>query len=406
MLCGLSRLVVAGVSTAVYLFGSAAFAAPEDPGSLTFKTEQRKATLEGASIDYDLYLPDGAGPFPIIVAGHGFQRSKANMADWGAELAKRGYIVAALNFPGSLPDHAKNGKIVSALLAELVKQGAAAGDSLQGKVDGDRRGVIGHSAGGLAVILAAAADPTIDVVVGLDPVDNGGMAVAAAPTIKVPATFILAEPGACNSNGNATAVFPKLGGPRLSLKVKGSGHCDGESPSNPLVCFLCFDAGHAPARHLLYRRYAFATLDHVLGCDATMAPWLGGAQAKADAAVEAITMSGFPAVGTGCNATVSDGGVPVVDAGASEDGGVPGPDAAPAPDAGAGDLSAPASDSAAPSSDSAVRDSAAPRADAGASGGGDSGGCAVGGRGLPGPLMLLAIAFFALWRRREGCPRG
>lgn len=299
-------------------------AAPEDPGSFAFKSASTTVTLEGAAIAVDVYWPDVSGSFPALVVGHGFARSKASFVQWGQELAKRGYVAVAPNFPGA--DHAKNGKVVSGLLAWLVTRGQTAGDALQGKVDGARRGVVGHSAGGLAAILAAAADPTIKVLVGLDPVD-AGLAVAAAPQIKAPTVFIRAQPGLCNSNGNATTVFPQLGGPRWTLRIKAATHCDPEAPSDFLCGIAC--GGSDPERHKRFRRYAFAVLDHILACKPGLEPWLGGMQTQADTLVEDLSAAAWPPAG--CAPGQPDGGLP------SKDGGL---DSAAAGDLSAVDLSA------------------------------------------------------------------
>lgn len=287
-------------------------AAPEDPGSFAFKSASSSVTLEGAAIAVDVYWPDAAGSFPVLAVGHGFQRSKASFVEWGQELAKRGYVAVAPNFPGGFaPDHAKNGKIVSGLLAWLVTRGKTAGDPLFGKVDGARRGVVGHSAGGLAALLAAATDPSIKLAVGLDPVDANGLAVAAAPQISAPVLIVRAQPSACNSNGNATDVFAQLTVPRWSLRIKAATHCDPEAPSDFLCGLLC---GNADAeRHKRFRRYAFAALDHVLGCQPGLEPWLGGAQSQADTLVEDVSAVSWPPAG--CASAQKDAAVVEKDGG-------------------------------------------------------------------------------------------
>jgi dienelactone hydrolase len=290
-------------------------ALPEDPGSLAFTTTTETTILAGKSVTYDLYAPDGPSqPAPIVVVGHGFQRTRANMADWGRELARRGHVAAVPGFPGS--DHAANGKIVAELLDWLVTASQQAGSPLAGRVDGSRRAAVGFSAGGLAALLAASQDPEIDVVVGLDPVDSSGLAAAAAAAIKAPVIFILGEPGSCNNNGNAASVFASLVAPRLSLRVKNATHCDAESPTGFLCELVC--GAQDKARHLSFRRYAFAALDYLLRCDATMAPWLGGASAKADTGItDIVVQAGFPP--TPSCATAPDAGPPADDAGPDVD---------------------------------------------------------------------------------------
>jgi MYXO-CTERM domain-containing protein len=232
------------------------------------------------------------------------------MAEWGDELARRGYMAAVPSFPGA--DHPLNAKILTGLLAWIEAEAAEPASPISGAVDSSRRAALGFSAGGTAALLAAASDSTIDLVVGLDPVDNNEkIGAQTAPSIQAPVVFVRAEPGQCNSNGNAEEVFAKLTGPRLSLMVIGASHCDGEAPSGPLCAVLC--GAQVRTRHLLFRRYAFASLDYLLRCEAAMAPWLGGAQAQADPGIKDLTASAFPPPPGGC-AAVPDAGPPPADA--------------------------------------------------------------------------------------------
>ena len=330
--------------TLVLAGSRAAAALPEDPGGLAFDKSTRTETVAGKAVTFDLYVPQGLGqPAPIVVVGHGFQRKKGNMVDWGQELARRGYVAAVPDFPGLLPDYPLNANIVSGLLTWMTTAAP-----LSGKVDGGRRGVLGYSAGGLAVLMAAASDPTIDVVVGIDPIDQDGRGVKAAPAVKVPVAFVRGEPGTCNYSGNAADIFAVLVAPRLSLRVIKATHCDGESPSDSLCALFCGGA-HDKARHLSFRRYAFATLDYFLLCDAAMAPWLGGASAKADTGItDIVVQAGFPP--TPSCAPAPDAGPPVDDAGPDVDSAAAADDAATV-EAGSSADAAPAQPDSAPAVD-------------------------------------------------------
>ncbi|MFW6369176.1 MAG: alpha/beta fold hydrolase, partial [Myxococcota bacterium] len=163
-------------------------------------------SLEDSSVTVDFYLPSAAEPAPMIVVAHGFARSRQDVGPWGTALASRGYVVALPDLPGLLPDHRKNGLIVSALLDWMAEQSEGAHEVLGGRVDPGLRGVVGHSAGGLAAVLAAAADPTIEVVVGLDLVDSSGSGLEAAGSITAPAALLMSRPDECNSQGNGSAL--------------------------------------------------------------------------------------------------------------------------------------------------------------------------------------------------------
>jgi phospholipase/carboxylesterase len=48
---------------------------------------------------YDLYLPDGAGPHPLLVALHGYGGDKASMMRLARRINERDYAIAALQGP-------------------------------------------------------------------------------------------------------------------------------------------------------------------------------------------------------------------------------------------------------------------------------------------------------------------
>ena len=139
---------------------SPAAALPETQGAIKYQVLTRTKTLAGKVVGFNLYIPQVKTPMPVVVLGHGFARSRVQMSGWGKLLASRGYVAAAPNFPGPLPDHNVNGKIMSALQSWIVADSKITGSPLLGRVDGTRRGVMGHSAGGLASVLAAAGDST------------------------------------------------------------------------------------------------------------------------------------------------------------------------------------------------------------------------------------------------------
>lgn len=127
---------------------------------------------EGLPVRADVRLPDGDGPFPVVVVLHGFKGFK----DWGffpyacERLAAAGHAVVSFNFsrngvgPG-LQDFDELDKFGSNTLG--LEQ-----DELRGILDevrdGDllprrpgRVGVLGHSRGGGQAILAAADHPAV-----------------------------------------------------------------------------------------------------------------------------------------------------------------------------------------------------------------------------------------------------
>lgn len=128
----------------------------------------RLAQENGPSLDGVLHLGDKAGPRPAVVVCHGFK----GFMDWGffphlAELlAARGYAVVRFNYSGSgqrpgedrVSDlEAFRRNTHSQELAETVRVIAALGEDIgDDRIDVARVGLVGHSRGGGAALLAAA----------------------------------------------------------------------------------------------------------------------------------------------------------------------------------------------------------------------------------------------------------
>ncbi|HXO21381.1 MAG TPA: alpha/beta fold hydrolase [Thermoanaerobaculia bacterium] len=123
----------------------------------------------GAPLDGLLDLPEhGSGPWPAVVICHGFK----GFMEWGffpylaALLADRGFAAVRFNLSGSgmrpgedrVADPAAfRANTHSAELADLLAVMAATGREIApGQVDMARLGLLGHSRGGGAAVLAAA----------------------------------------------------------------------------------------------------------------------------------------------------------------------------------------------------------------------------------------------------------
>ena len=113
------------------------------------------ATHDGVALQGDLYLPKGAGPFPALVAVHGggWQQGARNAFQyWGPYLAARGYGMLTISyrlakkgtktFPHAVHD------VVAAV--QFLRANAA-----QYRLDPERLGLFGASAGGHLAALAA-----------------------------------------------------------------------------------------------------------------------------------------------------------------------------------------------------------------------------------------------------------
>ena len=115
------------------------------------------ATHDGAALQGDLYLPKGAGPFPVLVAVHGggwVQGARSAFQHWGPYLAARGYALFAISYR-----FAKTGQKTFPNAVQDVLAGIryVRGNAKEFKLDAERVGLLGASAGANLASLAALA---------------------------------------------------------------------------------------------------------------------------------------------------------------------------------------------------------------------------------------------------------
>lgn len=382
---------------------AAARAQPETRGTHALaEWDAGRVSAAGAMIRTRVVYPtDLASPGPIVIVMHGYLRNGSYHMELARDLASRGMIAVVPDMPCGLGgcDHDANARQLTALFAWAIGESARSGSRIAGTIDPERRGLVGHSWGGLGTFLTASRDAAVDVWVGLDPQEDRGAALAAASDVRIPNAHLMAEvDGSCNGDWGAD-VYAATAAPHLRMVIADSGHCDPEEPTDAACDFAC--AAGDRATMPLFRRYTVAFVACVLGVDASMREWVGGSGFDADVAagrLVSVMESGIDGIDCsgGGSITPVDGGVGAdagggADASAAGDAGGVGEDAAVARDAGGGgSLDASAS------------------ADAGSSGGGESGGCgcrAAGrapvcsGRGLA-TIGLAALALAAIAARR------
>lgn len=356
--------------------GSAVAADYGAKGPETFTTTNLAPGSTGAT-GGKLVVPNGAGPYPIIVASHGFSASSANQLGWAEHFASYGFVVAVPDFPGGFaPDHVKNGATVEALVAEVARTVP--------KADATRVGLEGHSAGGLATTLAAAKiEP--GAVVLFDPVDANGVGKTAFGALCSPTLVLFADAGQCNKSAEWKGFGPSTKGPLALANVVGASHCDGENAARGLCSapIVGCGAAAAPARQTVHARYATA---HFL------------ARLKGDtAAASALALAALTADAELAGASVKDG--PLCAPRPSGDGGAPA-DAGPRPPS-----VVDASGGGGPPVPTASPTGTAPATGEPSANEADQSGCAVGaGAGATGVGSLLvgmSALVFALRRRRS-----
>jgi acetyl esterase/lipase len=118
------------------------------------------ATHDGVALSGDLYVPKGAGPFPVLVAVHGGgwrMGARTAFANWGSYLAARGYALYAISYrlagKGKKTFPQAVGDVCAAV--QFVR-----GEAAVFNLDGQRIGLIGASAGAHLASLSALAGET------------------------------------------------------------------------------------------------------------------------------------------------------------------------------------------------------------------------------------------------------
>jgi pimeloyl-ACP methyl ester carboxylesterase len=149
------RWKILAAGWAVLLAGGALARAVQTAGGVEVR-DVRFESRDGLRMSALLYVPPGATaatPAPAVLAVHGYINSRETQSGFAIELARRGYVVLALDQTG----HGfSGGRALSA------GYGGPAGLAyLRGLefVDPDNVGLEGHSMGGWAVLQAAAAHP-------------------------------------------------------------------------------------------------------------------------------------------------------------------------------------------------------------------------------------------------------
>lgn len=178
---------------------------------------------------YTVYAPNTGTPAAVgVVLAHGFQRGPAQVTGWARHFASWGFevVVPGLCHSSILDvDHEQNGVEIAALADEVF----AGRKVIYG----------GHSAGGLASLVAAAADRDAAGVLGLDLVDASDVGKRKASQVTVPVWGLRGESGSCNSNANSRFVYAAAADGR-SYRVTEATHCDFEDTTDILCTGVCW----------------------------------------------------------------------------------------------------------------------------------------------------------------------
>jgi dienelactone hydrolase len=212
--------LLSGCATPVRQFATLPATAP------AVSVQTLDADLSSTRLRFDVYVPEGDRPAPLVVVAHGWLRGRAQMAGWGKRLAEEGFIAAVPDLP-TFSDHPFNARAMNELITWLCSN-----PSLSSHIDSQRIGIIGFSSGGLSSLLAAVDNPKIRIWVGLDPVELRGLGVEAAKHFHQKAVIVRAPPSSWNHEGNAVAILRSLPGGCADIVVPDAIHIDPEWPTD------------------------------------------------------------------------------------------------------------------------------------------------------------------------------
>lgn len=202
----------------------ASTARAQDPAALgphaVTEWDAGRVSAASLSVPTVVVYPVDRGPHPVVGVFHGYEGESVDHQLLARTLASYGLVVIRSTMPCRIAtgcDHDANAAAISALLEWAVAQGAMGGSTLWGRVDGTRRGLIGHSFGALNVHVAGARDPSIDAVVLIDPNDDVGLPgrLATSRVTAATAQILAGIPGTCNSLWDEGAITPMLPAPKL-----------------------------------------------------------------------------------------------------------------------------------------------------------------------------------------------
>ena len=269
-----------------------------DPGTTGACTTSSQVVYVNGTLTTTVYYPTNCGtwasaPYPGIAFAHGFSMfgltdGMADNSGNGPHLASWGYVTAIPKLPDDAETRVTNLRDV---LTYLETQTNTPGSFLYQKVDVNRLATAGYSLGGSTALATAARDARVKAVVGLDPVNHGGMpgqtqevwnAAAEAPLISVPTGILGAPSSSCNDNADYGEIYAYVGAThKASYLLNGVSHCVFSIPGNQFCTLTCSGAVDA-AKQLLVKRYMTGWFNYYLLHKTEDYAYLYGAQSESD----------------------------------------------------------------------------------------------------------------------------
>jgi pimeloyl-ACP methyl ester carboxylesterase len=145
---------------------------------------------DGVALLGVLHLPAGSGPHPVVVLLHGFPGNERNF-DLAQALRRAGYAALVFHYRGSWGVGGAwswGNVLADAARAVAAVRGQATAAAY--RLDPGRLAVVGHSLGGFAALMTAAADPAVTAVAAVAAFDFGPVAVACRADPALRASYV------------------------------------------------------------------------------------------------------------------------------------------------------------------------------------------------------------------------
>jgi dienelactone hydrolase len=237
-----ARFVARAAAVAVALLGAIAqpvaasgteMAGPFAVGSRSVTVTRSNGSTFSAVVRYPAQSSGASAPFaadampaPAITFGHGFVTPVAQYESTLSHLASWGFVAIATTSQGGLfPSHSAFAADMRDCLTFLSQQSGTTGSWLEGAVDSTAFGASGHSMGGGASVLAAAADPRIVAVANLAAAETNPSAQAAMASVTVPVRVIAGSEDTIVSAASTRQIHDAAPGPRQFALIAGGSHC-------------------------------------------------------------------------------------------------------------------------------------------------------------------------------------
>ena len=167
------------------------------------------------------------GGFPVIVFGHGFLMAYEAYANFWTELVTKGYIMAFPTTEMSLsPAHEELGADIRFVADEVLNlnnnESTIFYNSIHAKI-----GLMGHSMGGGASLLASENNANISTVINFAAAETSPSAIMAAANVNVPALIFSGEEDCVAPEiENQIPMYEAINSDcKTLIKVKNGGHC-------------------------------------------------------------------------------------------------------------------------------------------------------------------------------------